>query len=84
MALVEEQEEGEGAVGAGGGLGHTFVKATASPAGGLLRRYAVGSEVEVQMADRGFHGAYYEAIVTARLPYPGRYEVVFSTLVPLH
>ena len=42
MALVEEQEEGEGAVGTDG----------------LLPRYAVGSEVEVQMADRGFHGAY--------------------------
>ena len=65
MALVEEQEEGEGALGSGG----------------LLRRYAVGSEVEVQMADSGFHGAYYEAIITARLPDSGRYEVVFSTLV---
>jgi hypothetical protein len=40
MVLVEEQEEEEeGAVGAGG----------------LLPRFAVGSEVEVLMADRGFH-----------------------------
>ncbi|KAM0824339.1 hypothetical protein ACQ4PT_070260 [Festuca glaucescens] len=67
MAPVEEQEE-EGTVGGGGG-------------GGLLPRYAVGSEVEVQIADRGFHGAYYEAIVTARLPDSGGYEVVYSTLV---
>jgi hypothetical protein len=64
MVLVEEQEE-EGAVGAGG----------------LLPRFAVGSEVEVLMADRGFHGAYYEATVTARLPDSSGYEVVYSTLV---
>uniref|UniRef100_A0A0E0JK22 Agenet-like domain-containing protein n=1 Tax=Oryza punctata TaxID=4537 RepID=A0A0E0JK22_ORYPU len=48
--------------------------------GGALL-YAVGNEVEVRMDDPGFHGAFYEATVSARLPCSDRYEVMYSTLV---
>ncbi|OEL29364.1 hypothetical protein BAE44_0009616 [Dichanthelium oligosanthes] len=43
-------------------------------------RYAVGSEVEVLLTEKGFRGARFEATVAARLPGSGGYEVVFSTL----
>ncbi|EAY74515.1 hypothetical protein OsI_02406 [Oryza sativa Indica Group] len=65
---MEWEDDGEEAAGSGGQLG-----------GAPL--YAVGDEVEVRMDDPGFHGAFYEATVSARLPCSGRYEVMYSTLV---
>uniref|UniRef100_A0A0D9YAG4 Agenet domain-containing protein n=1 Tax=Oryza glumipatula TaxID=40148 RepID=A0A0D9YAG4_9ORYZ len=62
-SIMEWEEDGEEAAGSGGQRG-----------GAPL--YAVGDEVEVRMDDPGFHGAFYEATVSARLPCSGRYETV--------
>uniref|UniRef100_A0A0D3EQ42 Agenet domain-containing protein n=1 Tax=Oryza barthii TaxID=65489 RepID=A0A0D3EQ42_9ORYZ len=69
-SIMEWEEDGEKAAGSGGQRG-----------GAPL--YAVGDEVEVRMDDPGFHGAFYEATVSARLPCSGRYEVMYSTLAKL-